>query len=386
MLQEVEAGQERIAEVIARIGRDHRLEAIARDGVVRAADAEARVVRADQALGGAAGRRAGAQIGEDHAIRLPDRDPDRPRHVALGAAMAELEARVELARPDELPARLMDEADRHMGLLANGRGAQLELVVLAPHSPVGIVFKDRKTVELGERVDQDAPDDRGREALGHPADDAQRLHDDDRPAVVRQGGGSGRQGIVRRQSADAVERRRRRRDDRHRNRGTDPPGAAPPLQSRRARADCRGAFAGVLRAFGAIGRGDHPNRSGARFEAGDVAAEGDGNPDRIVGALAGVVGLQRAAQAPGLDAHDRIGLRVEIVGPAERLRRRWCSPCSAAASPKARSTMKARKARAAGRRGKARRDDAREAARITPRLRAGRIDAGLRLGRRSGRH
>ena len=149
---------------------------------------------------------------------------------------------------------------------------------------------------------------------------AERLHDDDRPAVVRQGGGSGRQGIVRRQPADAVERRRGRRDNRRRSRGTDPPGAAP-LQSRRARADRRGAFARVLRAFGLLGRGDHLNRSRSLLERGDIAPERNSDADRVVGALAGVVGLQRTAQAPGLDAHDRVGLRVEIVGPAERLRR-----------------------------------------------------------------
>ena len=52
----------------------------------------------------------------------------------------------------------------------------------------------------------------------------------------------------------------------------------------------------------------------------DVAAPGQLDPHRIPAARAQVVGLEGAPQPPGLDPHDRVHGRVEVVTAAEDLR------------------------------------------------------------------
>lgn len=60
----------------------------------------------------------------------------------------------------------------------------------------------------------------------------------------------------------------------------------------------------------------------ARLDKGEdrgIAADRHGHPHRIVLPLSGIVLGQGAAQAAGLDPHDRIGLRIEIRRATERL-------------------------------------------------------------------
>ena len=104
-----------------------------------------------------------------------------------------------------------------------------------------------------------------------------------------------------------------------------PPSATQRKASRNARASSRrasahGAAAACAAADGGCSGRDRTGRRDAS-EHRHIAAERQIDHDGIVLAAIGVVARERAAQPHRLNAHDRIGLRIEIVGAPERLDR-----------------------------------------------------------------